>query len=122
MARKVEDLATWRLCDELVEQLVAATEKGRVAQDRKFCDQINDAAGDRRSKKSGPASRWATGASTSPTKRPATCYASASERNRRQKRLRAYLWTVKKEDLPPRPDIATPRQTSRRRTPRARTP
>jgi four helix bundle protein len=46
MAHRVEDLDTWKLCNQLVERVQAATEKAPASKDFRFCDQINDAAGD----------------------------------------------------------------------------
>ena len=42
-ARHVRELAAFRLCEELMRAVEAATAKGTVASDRNFCNQLNDA-------------------------------------------------------------------------------
>jgi four helix bundle protein len=129
MARKVEGLATWQLCNELVEKLIAATEGGRVATDCRFCEQVNDAAADALSDiaegftRFNPAefarfldyalssleevrTRVANGHkrkylsdSTTSDLLSLTLRTETAARN-----LRAYLWSVDKKDLPKRPN------------------
>jgi four helix bundle protein len=43
-AHNIHELAVFRLCDELMKSVEAATATGRVAMDFKFCDQVTDAA------------------------------------------------------------------------------
>jgi len=44
VARRLEELIVYQLGDELRTKVYALTETTRVANDRKFCDQIRDAA------------------------------------------------------------------------------
>src|SRR5689334_2577590 len=44
MARTIEELHVWRLADELRLAVHALTATEAVARDRRFCDQIRDAA------------------------------------------------------------------------------
>jgi hypothetical protein len=43
-AHNIHELATFRLCEDLMKKVEAGTATGNVAQDFRFCDQINDAA------------------------------------------------------------------------------
>jgi four helix bundle protein len=45
-ARKLRELDTWCLCDELMRKISAATPAGPASRDFRFRDQINDAAAD----------------------------------------------------------------------------
>jgi four helix bundle protein len=45
-AKNHKELRIWQLCDELRLAIMAATASGRVAMDRKFCDQLRGAAED----------------------------------------------------------------------------
>jgi four helix bundle protein len=139
MARHYQDLAAFRLCEELMLRVEAETSKDPAACHVSFCDQLNDAALDaasdvaegfaryyprefarfldyaiasiaevRTRTESGYRRKLFTAASTSDilnlcARADAAC-----------RRLRAYLWTVKKEDLPPRPTRERPRLRERR--------
>ena len=46
MARKVEELATWQLCDQLVRKCDEVTQSARLSTHVRFCNQLNDAATD----------------------------------------------------------------------------
>jgi four helix bundle protein len=143
VAQKVEGLATWKLCNEIVERLNNATATGRVAKDYKFCDQINDAAGDALSDVAEGFARfyprdfahfldYAVSSLEEVRTRVTVGYQRKyfDERTTSDlihlcyraeaaaKHLRAYLWSVKKEDLPARPDIDAIRQTRCRRRPK----
>jgi four helix bundle protein len=141
MAHKVEELDTWKLCNELVDRVAAATSQPRVAQDRKFCEQINDAAGDALSDCAEGFARFypsdhATflGYALASLEEVRTRAALGHKRKhfddqttsnlinlcfraeKAIKRLRAYLWSVDKKNLPPRPTVpANPRRPPRRR-------
>lgn len=142
MAQKVEDLDTWKLCNELVERVQVATETGRGATDREFCEQINDAAADALSDVAEGFARFypkvhATflGYAIASLEEVRTRLAIGYKRKyfgeqttsdllnlcyraeRAAKELRAYLWSVKKEDLPP-PPIRPAAARKRKRQPR----
>lgn len=133
VAHRVEELDTWKLCNEIVERLAAATQKPAVAKDFRFCEQINDAAGDALSDLAEGFARF------NPTDHANfLTYAIASLEEVRTraglgykrkyfdekttsdlmnlcyraesaiKHHRAYLWSVKPKDLPPRPDLGVP--------------
>lgn len=145
VAHKVEELDTWKLCNELVARVEAATERAPASKDRKFCEQINDAAADALSDMAEGFARFYPNdhaaflgyaiASLEEVRTRAgvgyqrkyfdekttsdlinLCYRT----ERAAKNLRAYLWTVKREDLPPRPDILTDRRRRARRNERRR--
>ena len=43
-AHNIHELATFRLCEDLMKLLEAKTSMGKVSHDFRFCDQLNDAA------------------------------------------------------------------------------
>lgn len=45
-AKNHKELAVWRFCEELRLAVIAATATGKVSSNRRFCDQIRDAAED----------------------------------------------------------------------------
>ena len=140
VARRVEELETWKLCNEIVERVQAATEKAPARRHLEFCDQINDAAGDALSDVAEGFARFypadfakflgyaissieeaRTRAGTGYTRKVFDeqtasalmnlCYRAETA----AKHLRAYLWSVKKDDLPLRPNVpANPRRKRRR--------
>jgi four helix bundle protein len=127
-ARHVRDLAAFRLCEEVMIRLEAETAAGRVAADRRFCDQLNDPALDAVSDVAEGFVRYdprdfarfldfAWSSLDEVRVRVEAGYrkgyfaaAVASDllhgvakAQRAVRSLRAYLWTVKKSDLTPRP-------------------
>ena len=148
VAYRVEELDTWKLCNEIVQRVQAATQEAPVCKDFKFCDQINDAAGDALSDVAEGFARfypsdhanflgYAIASLEEVRTRAATGYTRkyfdekttsdlinlCFRAERAAKRLRAYLWTVKPTDLPPRPDIrADPNRRRRRKNRRDGTP
>jgi len=122
-AQPVQELAAFQLCDKLMKTVEAATAKGPVAANRDFCNQINDATLDAASDvaegfvrfyprefarfldyalssleevrvraEAGYRRRYFSAADTSDILN----LALRSEKAIR--RLRAYLWTVRRED------------------------
>lgn len=145
-ARHVRDLAAFRLCEDLMKMVEAATATGRVARDFKFCDQINDAALDATSDVAEGFVRYyprefarfldyslssleevwvRVEAGYRKSYFPASTASQLLRQIARAKSairgLRAYLWTVKKEDLPPKPHRERP-ELSKRRNPGPKTP
>lgn len=125
-AYKVDNLAAFRLCEELTKAVEAATAIGKVAADRRFCNQINDAALDATSDVAEGFARYyprefarfldfAIGSLEEVHRRTEAGYrrgyfiaATTSSLLQLQARadkacrnLRMYLWSVKKADLPP---------------------
>jgi four helix bundle protein len=138
-AHTLEELAAFRLCEELMKAVEAETSTGTVARHFRFCDQLNDAALDaasdvaegfvryhpgefarfldfaissleevRTRTESGYRRRWFSPEATS---RILNLWARS---NTACRNLRAYLWTVRKEDLPPRPHRVPPKLRQRR--------
>ena len=143
-AHTLQDLAAFRLCEELMQVVEAATSTGAVARQFRFCNQLNDAALDaaadvaegfvryypgefarfldfaiasleevRTRTEAGYRRQWF---STESTSRILNLWARS---NGACRNLRAYLRTVRKEDLPPRPHRVKP-NFRRRRLPRPR--
>jgi four helix bundle protein len=141
-ARHVQELAAFRLCEELLKLVEAETAKPPAACDLKFCEQLNDAALDAASDVAEGFVRYyprefarfldyALSSLAEVRERAESGYRrrligpqAASDilnlcarSDRACRKLRAYLWTVRKEDLPPRPERERP-QLRQRRTPR----
>lgn len=127
-ARHVQDLAAYQLCEALMRAVETATATSRAAAHRRFCDQINDAALDAVSDVAEGFVRYypaefarfldyalsslqevrtraeAGFRRTLFTAEDASAMLHLHARADKAVRgLRAYLWTVKKDDLPPRP-------------------
>jgi four helix bundle protein len=144
MAQALRELETFLLCEELMKIVEAETARDPVVRQFRFCDQLNDAALDaaadvaegfvryypgefgrfldfaiaslqevRTRTETGYRRRWF---STESTSRILHLWARS---NAACRGLRAYLWTVRKEDLPPRPHRERP-TFRRRRLPRPR--
>lgn len=136
----LHDLAAYRLCEELARRLEAETSTGAVARDRRFCGQLNDAALDAAADVAEGFARYyprefarfldyAIASLAEVRVRTEAGYRrglfsdpSASDllnlcarADRACRNLRAYLWTVRREDLPPRPDRTQPPPRSNRR-------
>jgi four helix bundle protein len=137
-AQHVQELAAFQLCDKLMKTVEAVTAKGSVTANRDFCNQINDAALDAASDvaegfvrfyprefarfldyalssleevrlraEAGYRRRYFNAPDTS------EILNLVLRSDKAVRRLRAYLWTVKKEDLPPRPERARPQLRAR---------
>jgi four helix bundle protein len=144
----VRDLAAYQRCEQLMMAVEAATAQPAARRDFHFCDQINDAALDAASDVSEGFVRYYPAdfahflnyalASLAEVRRrveagyrrgyfpaPATSdmLQLCIKADKAVRGLRAYLWTVKRSDLPPRPHRARPqlrkRSTPRRNGPRA---
>lgn len=147
-ARHVHDLAAFRLCEELMKLVEAETAKPPAADHFRFCNQLNDAALDAASDVAEGFVRFYPREFARFLDYALSSLAEVRERTesgyRRQlfgpgetsnilnlcarseqacRNLRAYLWTVRKEDLPPRPHREAPvlRQRRTPRPPRATT-
>ena len=143
MAYRVEELDTWKLCSELVDRLQQATESGPASNDRRFCQQINDAVADALSDLAEGFARfnprehanflgYAIASLEEVRTRTAVGYkrkyfdekTTSSLINlcyrteRAIKNHRVYLWSVKKEDLPAKPTVPANPQRRKRREPR----
>jgi four helix bundle protein len=132
-AHDVRDLVAYQLCEQLMVAVEAATATLPASSDRRFCNQINDAALDAASDVSEgfvryyplEFARFLDYALAS--LQEVRCRAEAGYRRRHftveqasnilhlwvkadkaVRGLRAYLWTVKKTDLPPRPNRTRP--------------
>ena len=128
-AHNIHELATFRLCEDLMKLVEAKTSIGKVSYDFKFCNQINDAALDAAADVAEGFARYYPGefgrfldfaiASLAEVKTRTEAgyrrhYFSAEttsdalrlcvRADKAARSLRRYLWSVKKEDLPPRPD------------------
>ena len=128
-AHNLQELATFRLCEDLMKLLEAKTSTGKVSYDFKFCNQINDAALDaaadvaegfaryyprefarfldyaiaslaevRTRTEAGYRRHYFTAQDTS------NLLQLCARADKAARGLRRYLWSVKKSDLPPRPD------------------
>jgi four helix bundle protein len=128
-AHTLQELATFLLCEELMKLLEAKTAAGKVAGDFKFCNQLNDAALDAAADVAEGFARYYPGefarfldyaiASLAEVRTRIEAgfrraYLSAettsdllhlcARAESAARSLRRYLWSVKKSDLPPRPD------------------
>ena len=144
-ARDVRDLDAYKLCEELMLAVEAATATMPARRSARFCEQINDAALDAASDISEGFARYypaefarfldyALSSLAEVRRRAEAGYRRGLfsidqtsgmlhlcvRADRAVRALRAYLWTVKKEDLPPRPlrphlpHPQRPRRNSRR--------
>jgi four helix bundle protein len=141
-ARHLHDLAAFRLCEELMKRVEAETAKDPLARHFRFCDQLNDAALDAASDVAEGFVRYYPGEfarfldyAISSLQEVQTRTEAAYRRTLLSavatsdilnlciradtacRNLRAYLWKVRKEDLPPRPQRERP-PLPKRRTPR----
>lgn len=143
-AHNIRELAAFRLCEALMNAVVAAASTGKVATDRRFCDQLNDAALDATSDVAegwvryypGEFGRFLTTRCPRWKKRACGLKAVTSEAinasttsdllqhvaraAKAARGLRAYLWTVKRQDVPPRRERPRPDIPYRRSRPRGR--
>jgi four helix bundle protein len=145
-ARDFRELAAFRLCEELLERIEAETSSEPLARHRRFCDQLHDAALDAASDVAEGFVRYyprefarfldfALASLAEVRIRAEDAYRrnliaapAASDMlnlwaraDAACRKLRAYLHTVRREDLPPRPDRERP-QLRRRRQSRPRRP
>ena len=143
-ARHYTDLAAFRLCDELMKRVEAETAKEPLVEHRRFCEQLNDAALGAASDVAEGFVRYyprdfarfldyAISSLAEVHTRTADAYRRqllpgdatsdilnlCARADRACRSLRRYLWTVKKEDLPPRPERERP-TLRRRHLPRPR--
>ena len=127
-ARDVRELDAYKLCEELMLAVEAATGSAPARRSARFCEQINDAALDAASDISEGFARYypaefarfldyALSSLAEVRRRGEAGYRRGlfstvqtssilhlcARADRAIRGLRAYLWTVKKEDLPPRP-------------------
>ena len=142
----VRDLAAYQLCEALMKAVEAATATSPAKRDFRFCDQINDAALDAASDVGEGFARYypadfarfldfALSSLQEVRTRAEAGYRRGYFTSEQTsgilqlqaradwavRRLRAYLWTVDKSDLPPRPTRRPPDLPARRR-PRHRKP
>jgi four helix bundle protein len=128
-AHNLQELATFRLCEDLMKLVEAKTSIGKVSHDFKFCNQLNDAALDAAADVAEGFARYYPGefgrfldfaiASLAEVKtrieagyrRQYFTTEATSEllrlcvrADKAARGLRRYLWSVKKSDLPPKPD------------------
>jgi four helix bundle protein len=128
-AHNIHELATFRLCEDLMKKVEAGTATGNVAQDFKFCDQINDAALDAAADVAEGFARfyprefarfldYAIASLAEVRTRTEAGYRRqyfsekttsdvlqlCARADKAARGLRAYLWSVEKTDLPPRPN------------------
>jgi four helix bundle protein len=128
-AHTLQELATFLLCEELTKLLEAKTATGKVAGDFRFCNQVNDAALDAAADVAEGFARYYPGefarfldyaiASLAEVRARVEAgfrraYFTAettsdllhlcARADSAARRLRRYLWSVKKSDLSPRPD------------------
>jgi four helix bundle protein len=140
VANNIKDLAAFRLCEELMIRVEAATANEPVSRHFRFCDQLNDAALDAASDVAegfvryypGDFARFLDFAISSleevrtrteaayrrklfPPQTTSNILNLWARSNKACRNLRAYLWTVRKEDLPPRPARARPNLRARKR-------
>jgi four helix bundle protein len=145
-AHHFRDLAAFRLCEELLERIEAETSREPLRRHLRFCDQLHDAALDAASDVAEGFVRYyprefarfldfalaslaevRTRAEDAYRRKLITAPATSEILNlwarsdAACRKLRTYLLTVRKEDLPPRPDREQP-QLRRRRSPRSRRP
>jgi four helix bundle protein len=136
------DLAAYQLCEQLMMAVEAATAQPAARRDLRFCDQINDAALDAASDvgegfvRYYPADfaqflNYALASLAEVRTRAEAGYRRGYfpdhttsdilhlffKADKAVRGLRAYLWTVKRSDLPPRPHRTRP-QLRKRSTPR----
>ena len=147
VAHNIYELAVFRLCEELTKLMEAATATGAVANDFKFCNQINDATLDAaadvaegfarfyptefarfldyaiaslsevRTRTEAGYRRRYFAAQTTSDLLELCARADTAARS-----LRRYLWTVDKKNLPPRPDRNEASEVAQRFRNRRRTP
>jgi four helix bundle protein len=145
-ANHYQELAAFRLCEELMIRIEAETSKDPLAKHLRFCDQLNDAALDAASDVAEGFVRYyprefarfldfalaslaeVRTRTESAYRRKLVAADSTSDilhlcarSDTACRNLRAYLRTVRKEDLPPRPQRERPK-LRRRRLPRPRRP
>jgi four helix bundle protein len=141
VANTYQELDVWRLCEEIRVLVMAATETGAATKDRKFCDQIRDAAEDAVSDIAEGFARFKPRefaqflgyaiASTAEV-RERTRFAHGRKyfsdstaakvtilcvrADKAMRSLRRYLWSVSPEDVPYHPAARPSRSKRRRRT------
>ena len=143
-AQNLRELAAFRLCEELMKRVEAETATNPIAQHFGIRDQLNDAALDAASDVAegfvryypGDFARFLDFAISSlaevhtrtesayrrkllSTQATSDILNLCARSNSACRNLRAYLWTVKKSDLPPRPQRERP-ILRKRRIPRSR--
>jgi four helix bundle protein len=138
-AHHLQNLAAFRLCEELMKRVEAETSTNPIARHFRFCDQLNDAALDAASDVAEGFVRYYPGEfarfldfAISSLQEVKTRTEAAYRRellgvtatsdilnlcvraDTACRHLRAYLWKVRKEDLPPRPQRERPHLRQRR--------
>ena len=138
-AHNIHELATFRLCEDLMKLLEAKTSMGKVSHDFRFCDQLNDAALDATADVAEGFARYYPGefarfldyaiASLAEVRTRTEAgyrrnYFSAettsdalqlcARADKAARGLRRYLGGVKKKDLPPKPDRTEAAEIARR--------
>lgn len=138
-AHDIHGLVAFQLCEQLVNLIAKETAKAPIARHFKKCDQLNDAALDAASDVAEGFVRYypkefarfldfAIGSLEEVRTRTVAAYNQQllssevtsdvlnlwARSNRACRNLRAYLWTVKKENLPPRPNRQLPKLPKRR--------
>ena len=146
IAYGLEELVAFRLCEQLMKRVEAETADAAIAKHFRFCDPLDDAALDAASDVAEGFVRYyprefarfldfAISSLAEVRIRTEAAYRRrllglpatsdilnlCARADTACRNLRAYLWTVKKEDLPPRPNRDRP-QFHRRRLPRCRRP
>jgi four helix bundle protein len=146
-AHNVYELATFRLCEDLMKLLESKTAMGKVSHDFRFCDQLNDAALDAAADvaegfaryypaefarfldyaiasleevRTRTAAGYRRGYFTAETASDALQLCARADKAARG--LRRYLWSVDKSRLPPKPDRAEAAEIARRLRKRRRVP
>jgi four helix bundle protein len=146
IAHHLDELVAFQLCEELMKRVEKETANGPIARHLRFCDQLNDAALDAASDVAEGFVRYyprvfalfldyAISSLAEVQTRTEAAYRRqflsipatsdilnlCARANTACRNLRAYLRSVKREDLPPSPNRERP-QFQKRRLPRPRRP